>query len=242
MDVLVFPDKSVRILEESSSQRHDGFPGTGRMAGFMLTVMVAWAMTVNTSEGAESFGQLFGYSELPQSDINVFPQWLDILEERITERLEDGDCGELEFNRCHLAAWRAFLTEIGHLPKAEQLARVNDYANEQHYVLDIENYGLTDYWAIPQLFLENGGDCEDYVIVKLFSLRWLGWDVNDLRLVVVQDTNLRIPHAVLAVDDGTEVWILDNQVSSIVPQGAILHYAPVYSISDRQWWLHIPRG
>ena len=92
----------------------------------------------------------------------------------------------------------------------------------------------------PISVLQNGGDCEDYVIVKLFSLRWLGWADDAMRLVVVQDTNLRLPHAVLAVASEGDVYILDNQASIIVPERTIVHYAPVYSISDRQWWLHLP--
>ena len=34
---------------------------------------------------------------------------------------------------------------------------------------------------------------------KLFSLRWLDFSPAELRIVVLQDTNLRVPHAVLAV-------------------------------------------
>lgn len=190
---------------------------------------------------ASPFGGLFGYQQVPQHDISVFPQWLDVLEQHITSNLVEGSCAATDhFNRCHLEEWRGFLRGIRDLPRQAQLDAVNRFANEKNYVLDIDNYGREDYWAIPELFLENGGDCEDYVIVKLFSLRWLGWDVQSMRLVVVQDTNLRLPHAVLAVATGNDVYILDNQASIIVPERTIVHYAPVYSISDRQWWLHLP--
>ncbi|MEE4184166.1 MAG: transglutaminase-like cysteine peptidase [Gammaproteobacteria bacterium] len=192
---------------------------------------------------AGDFAALFGYTEVPQADISVFPQWLDVLEKQLVQQATLNDCvagGTLD--RCDLQNWRAYLDKIRHLPRDEQLAAVNRFANEQKYVLDIENYGLEDYWAAPELFLENGGDCEDYVIVKLFSLRWLGWPLADMRLVVVQDTNLRMAHAVLAVADAADVWILDNLVSRIVPERTIVHYAPVYSISERQWWLHLPRS
>jgi predicted transglutaminase-like cysteine proteinase len=60
--------------------------------------------------------------------------------------------------------------------------------------------------------------------------------------VVVQDTNLGMPHAILAVASEQDVWILDNQAASIVAERNIEHYAPVYSISGRQWWLHMPPG
>jgi predicted transglutaminase-like cysteine proteinase len=190
---------------------------------------------------ANPFGSIFGYQEVPQQDISVFPQWIEVLEEQLTSNIKAGSCRDTEsFNRCHLDEWHGFLVSIRELPRKQQLDAVNRFANEKNYVLDIENYGREDYWAIPELFLENGGDCEDYVIVKLFSLRWLGWDMQSMRLVVVQDTNLRLPHAILAVAAGTDIFILDNQASIIVPERTIVHYAPVYSISDRQWWLHLP--
>lgn len=189
------------------------------------------------------FAELFGYSEVAQADITVFPQWLEVLEQQMVEQANAADCSaDTRFDRCDLREWRDYLDGIRHLSAAAQLDAVNRFANEQRYVLDIENYGLEDYWAAPQLFLENGGDCEDYVIVKLFSLRWLGWALDDMRLVVVQDTNLRMAHAVLAVASDADVWILDNLASRIVPERTIVHYAPVYSISDRQWWLHLPRS
>ncbi len=195
----------------------------------------------NTRDTLSPFGGLFGYQEVPQYDISVFPQWLDVLEEQLTSDLKEGSCSDTaSFNRCHLTEWHTYLESIRTLPRDAQLDAVNRFANEKNYVLDIENYGREDYWAIPELFLENGGDCEDYVIVKLFSLRWLGWSVDAMRLVVVQDTNLRLPHAILAVASGKDVYILDNQASIIVPERTIVHYAPVYSISDRQWWLHLP--
>lgn len=207
----------------------------GMLAGLTLA-----ASLVAPAAVANPFGGIFGYREVAQTDINVFPQWLDVLEKHLTANLPEGSCEDTQFNRCHLNEWHAFLGSIRDRSRDTQLAAVNDYANEQNYVLDIDNYGLEDYWAIPELFLQNGGDCEDYVIVKLFSLRWLGWADDAMRLVVVQDTNLRLPHAVLAVASGDDVFILDNQASIIVPERAIVHYAPVYSISDRQWWLHLP--
>ena len=35
------------------------------------------------------------------------------------------------------------------------------------------------------------------------------------------------------------VWyVLDNQVAAVLPDSAILHYQPVYSINESAWWLH----
>ncbi|WJW76161.1 transglutaminase-like cysteine peptidase [Thiohalobacter sp. IOR34] len=183
---------------------------------------------------------LFGYREIGQRNVQPFRQWLDVLERHITQDLPEADCGEQRLNRCHLRAWYRFLDSLRGLPLREQLKRVNDYANRKPYVLDIDNYGLADYWAIPREFLYNNGDCEDYAITKLFSLRWLGFDAEAMRIVVLQDTNLQVPHAVLAVYLADDILILDNQIRQVIPHRQIVHYAPVYSINESHWWIHVP--
>lgn len=187
--------------------------------------------------------QLFGYRETPQGDFSMFGQWVGVLERHLLEdRPAAQDCSHPEFNACHLQRWQAFLQSIRALPRARQLAAVNRYANRKDYVLDIDNYGVEDYWAVVHEFLANHGDCEDYAITKLFSLKWLGWPIEAMRLVILQDTNLRVPHAVLAVYRDDRILILDNQIDQVVDHSSILHYVPVYSINETGWWLHSPAG
>jgi len=193
------------------------------------------------SQAAAFPDDLFGSRQLPQSDNRDFSQWLDVLERHIRLDVPAGDCKERRFNRCHLERWREFLDGIRRLPRDEQLERINRYANKQHYMLDIDNYGIEDYWAVAREFLDRGGDCEDYALTKLFSLRWLDYPTDDVRIVVLQDTNLRIPHAVLAVVRGQDIAILDNQISEVVSHRDIVHYHPVYSINEHGWWLHLPQ-
>lgn len=188
--------------------------------------------------------ELFGYRQLAQDRIADFPQWLRVVERQLKDNLRDGpeagDCAARIFNRCHMAEWRRFLEQARQLPARKQLEAVNRFANTRDYVLDIDNYAVEDYWAIPREFLGNGGDCEDYVITKLFSLLWLGWPPDDVRLVVVQDTNLRVPHAVLAVARGQDTLILDNQVQVVLSDREVVHYVPVFSINESRWWIHLP--
>jgi predicted transglutaminase-like cysteine proteinase len=184
---------------------------------------------------------LFGYAQEPQQRLADFPQWLRVIERHLADDLRDGDCKSRVINRCHLAEWRRFIEQTRALPVQEQLKAVNRHANSRDYVLDLDNYGVEDHWAIPREFLNNGGDCEDYAITKFFSLRWLGLPTEDLRLVIVQDTNLRVPHAVLAVARGAEVYILDNQVQAVLSHRDVVHYAPVFSINESHWWIHLPR-
>jgi predicted transglutaminase-like cysteine proteinase len=183
---------------------------------------------------------LFGYQEIQKQNLNLFPQWLSVLERHILNLKDAGSCQSTAFNECHLKQWQSFLKGIKQLPVNQQIKRVNKYANEKEYILDIENYGLADYWATPKEFLSNSGDCEDYAIIKMLSMKWLGYDTHSMRVVVVQDTNLRIAHAVMAIERNNDILILDNQIEEVISHAAIFHYVPVYSVNENNWWMHVP--
>lgn len=201
---------------------------------------VIW-LCLTGSVGATTFPPgLFGYSAVEQPDTETFVQWIQVLERHLQIDIPEGECHESVLNLCHMRDWLAFLEGLRGRPRAEQLEAVNRYANRKHYVLDLDNYGLEDYWAVAREFLYNNGDCEDFAITKFFSLRWLGYAMDDLRIVVLQDTNLRVPHAVLAVAGQDDVMILDNQIQEVVSQRDIVHYAPVYAINENHWWLFLP--
>lgn len=117
---------------------------------------------------------------------------------------------------------------------------MNAYANKHKYILDIANYGLEDYWAIVKEFLQKHGDCEDFAITKFYSLRQLGFPPGIMRIVILQDTNLDVAHAVLAVSLEEKIFILDNQAKEILTDKEIVHYTPLYSVNENQWWLHLP--
>lgn len=206
--------------------------------GLVLVALTLLCPTAGASPAAFP-ADLFGYQQSLQSDTSIFGQWVQALERHILIDLPEGDCSSEKLNRCHLRNWLTFLQSLERLPPTVQLAEVNRFANSKPYVLDIDNYGVEDYWAVPKEFLYNNGDCEDYAITKMFSLRWLGFAQDELRIVVLQDTNLRIPHAVLAVADRNDILILDNQIEEVISHRKIVHYAPVYSINEAHWWIHL---
>ncbi len=212
-----------------------------RISPFGLGTLGSLLLLLLCMAPAKAFDQpLFGYAEQRQQNMSLFTQWLSVLERHILEDLPEADCDADTLNRCHLRKWLAFIEEIRPLSRLEQLRRVNQYANEKRYILDLDNYGLEDYWAVAREFLYNGGDCEDYAITKLFSLLWLNIPREQMRIVVLQDTNLRVAHAILAIEEAGEIYILDNQIQSVVKHRQIVHYVPVYSINEDAWWLHVP--
>jgi len=189
---------------------------------------------------SSSFSHLFGYREVQQHDIAYLSQWVSVLKRHAKEDVFDDKCRDTLFNRCHLNRWFKFIDSIRHLPKKAQVEAVNRYANKNPYVLDIVNYGLNDYWAIIRELLFNGGDCEDYAIAKFFSLGMLEFPMDDIRIVILQDTNLRIAHAVMAVRLGNDVFIMDNQTDHVISHRKIVHYVPLYSLDEKSWWVHMP--
>ena len=183
---------------------------------------------------------LFGYHEIKKNNLELFPQWLSVVERHILNLKKVGNCQSSSFNQCHLKQWQVFLAGIKQQSFEQQIKQVNRYANEKQYILDIENYGVADYWATPREFLINSGDCEDYAIIKMLSMKWLGYDINSMRVVVVQDTNLRIPHAVMAIENNNDILILDNQIEEVISHADIFHYVPVYSVNESNWWMYVP--
>lgn len=77
------------------------------------------------------------------------------------------------------------------------------------YRFDSEVYNIDDHWATPLETVSRGtGDCEDFAILKLFTLRYLGVSAQDLRLFTVEKGDNG--HAVLLANTPGEPVILDN--------------------------------
>lgn len=182
-------------------------------------------------------GRLFNTKEERKDGFAIFPQWVSVMRRHAEDHSTPENCPA---NLCKVPDWQQMISSMRGRSTRDQLLTVNDFANRFRYVQDQDNYGRSDYWAIPREFLTLGGDCEDFAIIKYFSLRQLGIPAESLRIVVVQDANLRIPHAVLAVYTRDDILILDNQVREIISHRNIAHYVPVFSLNERNWWMHLP--
>lgn len=211
---------------------------------------------------------LFGSREIASTNMKSFGKWTELWRRHNLQRKADAaetpessmverNCRGLNRVKCSREAWEAFLQEQRFLysiaePSTEEsgvissptpvslelLEAVNKYMNRSPYIVDPVNWGLSDYWATPDEFFLKDGDCEDYAISKFVTLKQLGVDPTSMRLVILQDENLRAAHAVLAVMLDGKFHILDNQVDSVLSDDQILHYRPVYSINETGWWLH----
>lgn len=208
--------------------------GLWAVAATGMAALVVLAAVLSEPVRAQETPKLFGTTEIRSSNIKPFPKWTDMLaRHHAEENRGDPPCTPTRFVRCNIAEWLAFLNGEGNKNRATQLTDVNAFLNQHPYVLDKLNY-----WETPREFAMHDGDCKDYAITKYFSLRYLGWKTDELRIVVVQDLNLRVAHAVLAVYTEGGILILDNQARQVVRADTIRHYLPYYSINENSWWLH----
>lgn len=183
---------------------------------------------------------VFETREVFSDRIDFFPHWADMLGRTARDRKSpERPCVPPPERVCRPAEWTAFLETVKDAVPIDKMVRVNRELNRARYIEDIVNYGLPDYWATLREFLFNDGDCEDFAIAKYMSLRRLGFDADQLRVVVVQDLNLKVPHAVLIVFLDGYAYVLDNQADAVTPIQAIHHYRPFYSVNESGWWLHL---
>ncbi|MGB0749655.1 MAG: transglutaminase-like cysteine peptidase [Magnetospiraceae bacterium] len=202
--------------------------------GAVLVIALAGTGTAWAAPTPEP--SFFNSTEIQYDGLKPFPKWTGALDKYFKEKakLESG-CGS---NRCPFTDWLSFLESIKGDAPATQLNKVNRFMNKRRYINDPINWGVKDYWASPNEFFSKNGDCEDYSISKYISLKALGWSDDALRIVVLQDLNLRLGHAVLVVNLDGKHLLLDNQQSSVIETRRVRHYLPIYSVNETHWWRH----
>lgn len=209
------------------------------LPGLSGLLAAALLCLLTPAQAAEPVPSVFGTVEVKREDLAPFPKWTTALSRYFEERgKQPGICEDPKFNRCHWQTWQKLLADQAGKPPAAQLEAVNRFMNQFRYITDPINWGVDDYWESPAQFLSRFGDCEDYAIAKFLSLRALGWPNEKLRVVVLQDLNLKIPHAVLVVQLEGKSMVLDNQIPQVVEATTIRHYRPIFSVNETSWWLH----
>lgn len=174
---------------------------------------------------------LFGASEHRYTDIRPFTKWNNVLA-RFERNLPK------QMNQPKTQKWLRFMASLKNESVDRKIEAVNDYMNQVAFISDQQNYGEKDHWATPMEFLARGGDCEDYAVAKYVSLRTLGVAKEQMRIAIVYDNVMRMPHAVLVVYQGDDAKILDNQNPAMLSANDISRYKPIYSISQTAWWRH----
>jgi predicted transglutaminase-like cysteine proteinase len=127
------------------------------------------------------------------------------------------------------------------LSDKEKLSMINERVNKDiQFQTDIDNWEAIDYWATPVETLTKGaGDCEDYALLKYFSLLIAGVDQTKLKFLYGR-TNISA-HMVLVYYECSlcDPLVLDNLTDDIKPLTARIDITPIFqfdnTISIRRW-------
>lgn len=181
------------------------------------------------------YPKIFGSSEKQSTSLGAFTKWTAMFE-RFDASLNTASGQQA------MDGLKNNIQSLRGQSILQMAAGVNEIVNRVPYVNDITLYGKTDYWATPVEFMKNGGDCEDFAITKYVSLRALGVPEERMRIMILQDLQKNIPHAVLIVYTESGPMVLDNQIKTITHVDRITHYKPIFSINREAWWLHTKPG
>ncbi|CAD7287794.1 hypothetical protein LMG7974_00677 [Campylobacter majalis] len=131
-----------------------------------------------------------------------------------------------------------FMQKISTENFERKLELVNSYINTMRPRHDDYYNKNIDIWSTRAEFLRSaGGDCEEYAISKLKSLRDLGVK-NQACLLVVKEKIIGGYHMVLALwkKQGSEPVILDNLSFKILPISARYDLEPKYCLMDGKYY------
>lgn len=166
-----------------------------------------------------------------------------LLDDEIVARVR-GQFGQDAARR--LTRWQALINNSTKDSDWQKLHKVNQFVNSVvQYKSDWEHWGAEDYWATPLETLQTGaGDCEDYVILKYFTLRAMGVAEDKMRLMYVRALELNEPHMVLIYIDkpGDYPLVLDNINTTILPANRRTDLRPVYSFNTEGLWMARAQG
>jgi predicted transglutaminase-like cysteine proteinase len=163
-----------------------------------------------------------------QVGISNLHQWQRVMEDYVFE-------GSLAPSS-QILAWKNFIGSIRNDTPSEQIQKINTWFNGFPYKEDIDLYGENDHWSTPSEFLVNGGDCEDFAIIKYLTLRELGFPSKDLRIAIVYDVKNGTDHSLLFVNHEGKDFVLDNREAVTDFAYYNQRYKPHYIFNENALW------
>lgn len=113
-----------------------------------------------------------------------------------------------------------FLNTLKNEDIKTKIEKVNLYINRIVSKYDAYNYQSEEYWATPFEFFNNvGGDCEDYVIAKMYTLELLDIPKKNMYMSAVKEKFTGGDHMVLSlhVSKNEVPLVLDNLSTRVLP-------------------------
>ncbi len=140
-----------------------------------------------------------------------------------------------------LIKWKKFVDQNQDKSDQEKLQLTNDFFNKQLLWIDDKKlWKQKDYWATPlETLIKSAGDCEDFTIIKYFTLTSLGVSIEHLKLTYVKAIKYNQAHMVLTYTESKRSvpLVLDNINKTILPASKRKDLKPVYSFNGEGMWL-----
>jgi len=140
-----------------------------------------------------------------------------------------------------LLNWKNFINQNLDRTEDEKLKLTNDFFNQQLlWLSDKKLWKQKDYWATPlETLIKSAGDCEDFTIIKYFTLISLGVPVNRLKLTYVKALKYNQAHMVLTYSKSKRAipLVLDNINKKILPASKRTDLKPIYSFNGEGMWI-----
>lgn len=176
---------------------------------------------------------VFGSVAIPMSNFPVSSRWRPIFQ-KISLCVDKGPCLE------NSPSLQRIIQQSRGMAFRDKLSTINKKVNELvRYKADRAIYGVADHWATPDETLARGvGDCEDFAILKMAGLSHSGIPMESMSLVILQDRQRRVFHAVLSVYTNQGTFILDNLSDRVLLDTELVNYIPLYSLSTNRAWIH----
>lgn len=210
---------SIAYKRETDQYNNRYGQGARRCRGLDWRGLARFAGVVCLLAGSVVFAQFSGFSD----------DFLDFIRDEYGRRAQKT-----------MEEWEELVSGNRGVPERQKLEIVNLFFNKRiWFVDDREHWRSDDYWATPMETMATlGGDCEDFVIAKYFTLRELGVADERLRLTYVRSTLVNTPHMVLAYypSPDSEPQVLDNLMDAIKPASRRRDLTPVYSFNGRSLW------
>jgi len=137
--------------------------------------------------------------------------------------------------------WKKVVEGAQNKTDMEKLNIVNNFFNTQiKWVADEKLWKKKDYWATPtETLIKQAGDCEDFTIIKYFTLIALGVPVEKLKLNYVKAIKINQAHMVMTYSETKRSipLVLDNINKKILPATKRKDLKPVYSFNGEGLWV-----
>ncbi|MEP3247374.1 MAG: transglutaminase-like cysteine peptidase [Sneathiella sp.] len=186
---------------------------------------------------------MFDTIEISSTNLAALPQWLRVMGS-FGKTAKAASLCDSDIQKCksqQMTLWRAKIQELELSGTLTKIREINRFINKWRTSPDLDTYKKKDHWATPLEFITNGGDSEDFAIMKYISLKELGISPKKMRIVVTNDVLRGVTHAFLSVQANAKRFVLDSQNDTVLQEDLVTYYIPFYSVNETTRWAHVPK-